>query len=194
MLGSMARTMHIGGCLMAVLHTTLGDIRLTLFTGLVPRTVANFVGLAQGSKHYTRPNCRGGDSGPFYDGTIFHRVIKGAWITAGDPTCTGQGHPGYWFGDEFHADLRFDRPYRVAMANFGPGTNGSQFFITLGPQPRLDFHYPIFGEVADKASQSIVDSISQATTGRGDRPLTDVVVERVEIEPADADGTGDGPA
>src|SRR5690606_19483779 len=118
-----------GGKITATLHTNRGDIRLVLFPDHAPETVANFVGLAEGTKEYTQPNAKGERSGPFYDGSIFHRVIDGFMIQGGDPTGTGRGGPGYKFGDEFHPELQFDRPYLLAMANAGPGTNGSQFFI-----------------------------------------------------------------
>lgn len=166
----------------AVLHTSEGDIRVELFGDHAPKTVANFVGLAEGSQDYTGPNASGGDSGPFYDGSIFHRVISGFMIQGGDPTGTGRGGPGYEFGDEFHPDLKFDRPYLLAMANAGPGTNGSQFFITLGPTPHLNRRHTIFGEVADAESRAVVDAIGQTTTGQADRPLNDVVIQRAEIE------------
>ncbi|OZM73087.1 peptidylprolyl isomerase [Amycolatopsis antarctica] len=163
------------------MHTSHGDIRLRLFDDLVPKTVANFIGLAGGTKAYTQPNASGTLSGPFYDGSTFHRVIDGAWIQGGDPTGTGRGHPGYRFGDEFHPDLRFDEPFRLAMAHAGPGTNGSQFFITIGRARHLDFTYPIFGAVEDADSRVVVESIARTATGRGDRPLTPVVLNSVEI-------------
>ncbi len=121
----------------AVIHTNRGDIKVDLFPNHAPKTVENFVGLADGSKEYSKPNASGGNSGPFYDGSVFHRVIAGFMIQGGDPTGTGMGGPpGYQFGDEFHPpELQFDRPYLLAMANAGPGTNGSQFFITVGPTP-----------------------------------------------------------
>ncbi|MBC3194460.1 peptidylprolyl isomerase [Pseudonocardia sp. C8] len=166
----------------AVLHTNVGDIRIDLFADHAPKTVANFVGLAEGTKDYTGPNSSGGDSGPFYDGSIFHRVISGFMIQGGDPTGTGRGGPGYQFGDEFHPELKFDRPYLLAMANAGPGTNGSQFFITVGPTPHLNRRHTIFGEVADAESRAVVDTIANTTTGQADRPLSDVVIEKVDIE------------
>lgn len=165
----------------AVLRTSEGDIRIILFPDHAPKTVANFVGLASGSKAYSRPNASGGTSGPFYDGSIFHRVISGFMIQGGDPTGTGRGGPGYEFADEFHPELRFDRPYLLAMANAGPGTNGSQFFITVGPTPHLNRRHTIFGEVADAESRAVVDAISTTATDRGDRPLRDVVIQSIEV-------------
>lgn len=165
----------------ATLRTNHGDIRLILFPDHAPKTVANFVGLATGERSYSQPNARGGMSGPFYDGSIFHRVISGFMIQGGDPTGTGRGGPGYQFADEFHPELRFDRPYLLAMANAGPNTNGSQFFITVGPQPHLNRRHTIFGEVADAESRLVVDSIANTPTGLNDRPLNDVVIERVEV-------------
>ena len=166
----------------ATLRTSEGDIRINLFPDHAPKTVANFVGLATGETSYKQPNASGGNSGPFYDGSVFHRVISGFMIQGGDPTGTGRGGPGYQFADEFHPDLRFDRPYLLAMANAGPGTNGSQFFITVSPTPHLNRRHTIFGQVADEASAKVVDSIANTPTGPGDRPREDVVVERVDIE------------
>jgi peptidyl-prolyl cis-trans isomerase A (cyclophilin A) len=165
----------------ATLRTSEGDIKIVLFPDHAPNTVANFVGLATGEKDYSRPNAAGGNSGPFYDGSVFHRVISGFMIQGGDPTGTGRGGPGYQFADEFHPELKFDRPYLLAMANAGPGTNGSQFFITVGPTPHLNRRHTIFGEVADAESRAVVDAIANTATDRSDRPLTDVVIQRVEI-------------
>jgi peptidyl-prolyl cis-trans isomerase A (cyclophilin A) len=166
----------------ATLRTNHGDIRITLHPDHAPKTVDNFVGLATGTKNYSKPNASGGDSGPFYDGSVFHRVIGGFMIQGGDPTGTGMGGPGYQFADEFHPEKRFDRPYLLAMANAGPGTNGSQFFITVGPTPHLNRKHTIFGEVADAESRAVVDAIAAATTDRSDRPLDAVVIQRVEFE------------
>src|SRR5262245_46066897 len=166
----------------ATLRTNHGDIRINLLPDHAQKTVDNFVGLAKGTKRYTKPNASGGDSGPFYDGVVFHRVISGFMIQGGDPTGTGMGGPGYQFADEFHPELRFDRPYLLAMANAGPGTNGSQFFITVGPTPHLNRRHTIFGEVADAESRAVVDSIAKAATDRSDRPLEAVVIQRVDIE------------
>jgi peptidyl-prolyl cis-trans isomerase A (cyclophilin A) len=165
----------------ATLHTSNGDITVNLFPDQAPKTVANFVGLATGEGQYSEPNAKGSSSGPFYDGTIFHRVIAGFMLQTGDPTGTGRGGPGYKFADEFHPDLRFDRPYLLAMANAGPGTNGSQFFITVAPTTWLNRKHTIFGEVADQSSRDVVDAIAAAATGPGDRPVSDIVIETVEI-------------
>lgn len=172
----------VGVNVTATLQTSLGSIRVNLYPDQAPKTVANFVGLAEGTREYTQPNAKGGNSGPFFDGSIFHRVIEGFMIQGGDPTGSGRGGPGYQFDDEFHPELQFDRPYLLAMANAGPGTNGSQFFITLAPTGHLNFKHTIFGEVADQESRNVVDQIGVATTGPGDRPVNDVTIEHVEIE------------
>ncbi|MFG3706946.1 peptidylprolyl isomerase [Micromonospora sp. NPDC047670] len=166
----------------ATLHTNAGPIRLELFPNHAPKTVKNFVDLAEGNREYTDPRTGQPGSGPYYDGTVSHRVISGFMIQMGDPTGTGRGGPGYKFADEFHPELRFDRPYLLAMANAGPGTNGSQFFITVSPTPHLNNRHTIFGQVADEQSAKVVDSIANTPTGPNDRPLQDVVIERVEIE------------
>ena len=168
--------------LYATLHTNRGDIRIQLFQAEAPKTVANFVGLADGTGKYSDKNASGTTSGPFYDSAIFHRVISGFMIQGGDPTGTGRGGPGYTFGDEFFSGLGFNKPYLLAMANAGPGTNGSQFFITLGKTPHLNNKHTIFGEVADADSRAVVDAIAKVSTGRNDRPVEDVVLESVEVE------------
>ena len=165
----------------ATLHTNRGDIKIALFGNHAPKTVANFVGLAQGNKEYSTENASGGSSGPFYDGAVFHRVINGFMIQGGDPTGTGRGGPGYKFADEFHPELQFDKPYLLAMANAGPGTNGSQFFITVGETPHLNRKHTIFGEVVDGDSQHVVDAIATTATGPGDRPSEPVVIESITI-------------
>jgi peptidyl-prolyl cis-trans isomerase A (cyclophilin A) len=169
----------------ATIYTNAGPIRVELFSNHAPKTVRNFIGLAEGTQEYRDPTTGAPGSGPYYDGTIFHRVISGFMIQGGDPTGTGRGGPGYQFGDEFHSELRFDRPYLLAMANAGPGTNGSQFFITVGPTPHLNMRHTIFGEVADAESRKIVDTIGATRTGAGDRPVQDVVIERIEVERVD---------
>ena len=169
--------------LTATLHTTRGDIRLNLFPDHAPKTVANFVDLSEGTKNYTTTNAKGEATGPFYDGSIFHRVIDGFMLQGGDPTGTGRGGPGYDFADEFHPELQFNRPYLLAMANPGrPNMNGSQFFITVGPTTWLNFKHTIFGEVADQESRNVVDEISRTQTGAQDKPVEDIVIERVTIE------------
>lgn len=171
--------------LYATLHTNRGDIRLELMPFHAPKTVANFVGLANGTGEYSTQNASGTSDGPFYDGAVFHRIIPGFMIQGGDPTGTGMGGPGYQFGDEFHPELAFNRPYLLAMANAGPGTNGSQFFITLGPQPHLNRKHTIFGEVADAGSRAVVDAIGGTATGRGDRPKDEVVITSITVEDDD---------
>jgi peptidyl-prolyl cis-trans isomerase A (cyclophilin A) len=165
----------------ATLHTNHGDIVLNLFEDHAPQTVANFVGLASGTKEYADPQTGAKTTGSFYDGLTFHRVIDGFMIQGGCPLGTGTGGPGYTFGDEFHPELTFNRPYLLAMANAGPGTNGSQFFITLGPTPHLNRRHTIFGEVADPVSRVVVDEIARVRTARGDRPLDAVVIESVDV-------------
>src|SRR3712207_2603229 len=167
--------------LYATLHTNHGPIRLQLFPDHAPTTVRNFVELAEGTREYTDPRTQQKGSGPYYDGTVSHRVISGFMVQMGDPTGTGRGGPGYQFGDEFPPELQFDRPYLLAMATAGPGTNGSQFFITVAPTPPLNRRHTIFGAVADAESRAVVDAIATTTTDRADRPLNDVVIQRVEL-------------
>ena len=166
----------------ATLHTNMGDIRLILFTNQAPKTVRNFLDLAEGTKEWTDPRTRSKTTAKLYDGTIFHRVISGFMIQGGDPLGKGIGGPGYNFADEFHPELSFDRPYLLAMANAGPNTNGSQFFITVVPTAWLTFKHSIFGEVADQASRDVVDAIAAVETGAQDRPKSDVVIESVTVE------------
>ncbi len=169
----------------AILHTNLGDVRLELFADHAPKTVRNFAELAEGGREWTDPRSGEKTTARLYDGTVFHRVISGFMIQGGDPLGSGRGGPGYKFADEFHPDLRFDRPYLLAMANAGPNTNGSQFFITVGPTPHLTRLHTIFGEVADEDSRAVVDKTATIETGRGDRPVQDVVITSVEIQRAD---------
>ena len=166
--------------LKATMKTTRGDIVINLFPNHAPATVENFTGLAEGTKDYRDDAGRSGE--PFYNGLGFHRVIEGFMLQGGCPLGTGTGGPGYKFKDEFHPELQFDRPYLLAMANAGPGTNGSQFFITVGATPWLNNKHTIFGEVADQASRDVVDAIGTTPTGPGDRPLEPVVIESLEIE------------
>jgi len=166
----------------AVLHTNLGDITVDLFPDHAPKTVANFAELAEGTREWTDPRTREKTSAKLYDGTVFHRVIEGFMIQGGDPLGQGTGGPGYKFGDEFHPDLAFNRPYLLAMANAGPGTNGSQFFITVTNTSHLNNKHTIFGEVADDASRKVVDAIATAPTSRGDRPVDEIVINSVEVQ------------
>jgi peptidyl-prolyl cis-trans isomerase A (cyclophilin A) len=164
--------------LTATLRTNRGTVVVRLFPDHAPKTVQNFVDLAEGSREWTDPRTRQ-PGGKLYDGTIFHRVIPNFMIQGGDPLGTGTGGPGYQFGDEFHPDLSFDRPYLLAMANAGPGTNGSQFFITTAPTTWLTGKHTIFGEVIEGAD--VVDRIGSVATDGRDRPAQDVVIESVEI-------------
>jgi len=174
--------------LTAKLRTNQGDIVIRLFPDHAPKTVRNFVELAEGTREWTDPSTRKASTGKLYDGTIFHRVIPDFMIQGGDPLGTGTGGPGYKFADEFHPDLSFNRPYLLAMANSGPGTNGSQFFITTAPTTWLTGKHTIFGEVV--SGTEVVDAISRVQTGRNDRPQSDVVIESVEI----SDGADGEPA
>src|SRR5215467_424269 len=180
------RGVIVGESIFATLHTSAGPIRVELFPNYAPKTVSNFVGLAEGTQQYTDPRTGQPGSGPYYNGVIFHRVIPNFMIQGGDPTGRGTGGPGYNFNDEI-SELVFDRPYLLAMANAGKrpdgsGTNGSQFFITVSATSHLNRKHTIFGEVTDEASRRIVDSIATTPTSGADRPLQDVVIQRVDIE------------
>jgi peptidyl-prolyl cis-trans isomerase A (cyclophilin A) len=169
--------------LYATLKTTHGDIVIRLLPNHAPKTVANFVGLADGSREWTDPRTGKASHDRLYDGTVFHRVISGFMIQGGDPLGNGTGGPGYEFADEFHPELAFDKPYLLAMANAGPNTNGSQFFITVAPTTWLTRKHTIFGEVADAASRKVVDAIiTSPANPRTDRPLEDVVINSVAVE------------
>jgi peptidyl-prolyl cis-trans isomerase A (cyclophilin A) len=168
--------------LFATLSTNHGDVRVQLFPNHAPKTVKNFVGLADGSGEWTDPKTGKPGEGSLYSGTVFHRVISGFMIQGGDPLGTGTGGPGYRFNDEIHPELQFSKPYLLAMANAGPGTNGSQFFITVAATPWLNAKHTIFGEVADQASRDVVDAIAGTKVGQMDRPAQDVVIETIAIE------------
>ncbi|WP_326689215.1 MULTISPECIES: peptidylprolyl isomerase [unclassified Streptomyces] len=169
--------------LYATLKTNQGDIEVQLFPNHAPKTVKNFVELAEGSREWTHPATGEKSTAKLYDGTVFHRVISGFMVQGGDPLGNGTGGPGYEFQDEIHPDLAFTKPYLLAMANAGPGTNGSQFFITLAPTTWLTGKHTIFGEVTSEAGKKVVDAIGGTSTNpRTDRPLEDVVVESVVIE------------
>jgi peptidyl-prolyl cis-trans isomerase A (cyclophilin A) len=164
----------------ATFETTEGTFTVRFFDEEAPLTVANFVGLAEGTKEWTDPRTSEKKQAPFYDGIVFHRVIDGFMIQGGDPLGRGFGGPGYKFADEFHPSLRHDRPGILSMANSGPNTNGSQFFITLGPTPHLDNRHTIFGVV--ERGLDIVQRIGKVKTGAQDRPLNEVVIKKVTIE------------
>jgi peptidyl-prolyl cis-trans isomerase A (cyclophilin A) len=166
--------------LTATLQTNAGPVVIRLFPDHAPKTVRNFVELAEGGKEWTDPRTGRASTDKLYDGSVFHRVIPNFMIQGGDPLGSGRGGPGYKFGDEIHPDLRFDRPYLLAMANAGPGTNGSQFFITTAATPWLNGKHTIFGEVIEGAD--VVDRISQVKTGSQDRPVEDVVIESVTVD------------
>lgn len=166
----------------ATIHTNKGDIKVNLFTDQAPKTVRNFTGLAEGTQEWTDPKLKAKSTAPLYDGTIFHRVIDAFMIQGGDPLGTGTGGPGYRFADEFHPELQFDRPYLLAMANAGPNTNGSQFFVTVVPTPWLNFKHSIFGEVADQPSRDVVDAIATTKVGAQDRPVEPITISSITIE------------
>jgi peptidyl-prolyl cis-trans isomerase A (cyclophilin A) len=165
----------------ATLHTSEGDIVINLFENHAPKTVRNFVELAEGTREWTDPRTREKSTAKLYDGTVFHRVISGFMLQGGDPLGRGTGGPGYQFADEFHPELQFDRPYLLAMANSGPGTNGSQFFITVAATSWLNRKHTIFGEVADAPSRAVVDAIGAVQTGANDRPTKDVTINSVTV-------------
>ncbi|MFB8242657.1 peptidylprolyl isomerase [Kitasatospora purpeofusca] len=169
--------------LYATLKTNQGDIEIRLFPDHAPKTVKNFVELATGEREWIDPATGSPSTAPLYDGTVFHRVIEGFMIQGGDPLGNGTGGPGYKFADEFHPDLAFTKPYLLAMANAGPGTNGSQFFVTVGPTTWLTGKHTIFGEVATDTGRKVVDAIATTETNpRTDRPVQDVVIEKVVVE------------
>jgi peptidyl-prolyl cis-trans isomerase A (cyclophilin A) len=160
--------------------TSEGNFTVRLFDEHAPRTVENFVGLAEGSKEWSDPRTNHKVRKPYYNGTIFHRVIDGFMIQGGDPLGQGIGGPGYNFADEFHAKLRHNKAGILSMANRGPNTNGGQFFITLGPTPHLDDRHSVFGEVVE--GMDVVSKIGGTPTGDRDRPVKDIVIESVTIE------------
>jgi peptidyl-prolyl cis-trans isomerase A (cyclophilin A) len=159
--------------------TTEGDFTVLLHEQEAPNTVANFIGLADGSREWTDPRTNQKVRQPYYDGVLFHRVIDGFMIQGGDPLGQGVGGPGYTFADEFHPKLRHDKAGILSMANRGPNTNGGQFFITLAPTPHLDDRHAVFGEVTD--GLDVVQRIGRTRTGAGDRPVTDIAINSVRI-------------
>lgn len=165
--------------MIATFDTNRGSFKVTLFADKAPKTVENFVGLAEGTKEFTDPKTGDKVKRPYYDGLIFHRVIKDFMIQGGCPIGQGTGGPGYKFGDEFHPELKHNKPGLLSMANAGPGTNGSQFFITTVPTPWLDNRHTIFGEVTE--GYDIVDAIGKTKTGPMDRPAEPIVINKVTI-------------
>lgn len=168
----------------AVMRTTQGTIVARLFADHAPETVRNFAELAEGKRQWTDPRTGCPSTAQLYDGTVFHRVIPDFMIQGGDPLGSGRGGPGYRFPDEIHPELAFTRPYLLGMANAGPGTNGSQFFITVASTEWLTGRHTIFGEVAE--GQEVVDTIAAVKTDAQDRPLDDVVLESVTIRGPEA--------
>jgi peptidyl-prolyl cis-trans isomerase A (cyclophilin A) len=159
--------------------TSEGNFTVLLHDREAPRTVENFIGLAEGTKPWTDPRTNQKVTQPYYDGVIFHRVIDGFMIQSGDPLGQGIGGPGYNFADEFHPSLRHSKAGILSMANRGPNTNGGQFFITLGPTPHLDDRHSVFGEVTD--GMDVVRKIGSSRTGDRDRPLKDITIQSVMI-------------
>ena len=164
----------------ALFETTHGNFVVTLFNEMAPKTVENFVGLAEGTKEWTDPKIGQKVKRPFYDGLVFHRVIPNFMVQGGDPLGNGTGGPGYRFEDEFHPELDHSKVGLLSMANAGPNTNGSQFFITVAKAPWLDNKHTIFGEVTE--GYAVVEKISKIQTGPMDRPIETVTVKFVKIE------------
>jgi len=160
--------------------TSEGNFTVRLFDQDAPKTVENFVGLAEGTKQWTDPRTNQKVTKPYYDGVIFHRVIDKFMIQSGDPLGQGIGGPGYTFNDEFHPKLRHDKAGILSMANRGPNTNGGQFFITLGPTPHLDDRHSVFGEVTE--GMDVVRKIGSTATGSQDRPVKPIVIQTIKIE------------
>jgi peptidyl-prolyl cis-trans isomerase A (cyclophilin A) len=161
-------------------ETSMGKIKIKLFNDKAPKTVENFVGLAEGTKEFTDPKTGAKTKRPFYDGLIFHRVIKDFMIQGGCPLGTGTGGPGYTFADEFHPEAKHTKPGILSMANAGPGTNGSQFFITVAATPWLDNRHTVFGEVVE--GLDLVMNISKVKTASQDKPVEPIVIKSLKIE------------
>lgn len=164
----------------AIFDTNKGKFKIKLFSDKAPKTVENFVGLAEGTKEWVDPKSGQKVKKPFYDGLVFHRIIANFMIQGGDPLGNGTGGPGYRFEDEFHPELTHNKPGLLSMANAGPNTNGSQFFITVVKCPWLDNRHTVFGEVVE--GYDIVEKISTVKTGPMDRPLEPITVNSVKIE------------
>src|SRR6476469_770695 len=181
-IGTAAESPEKKGPLYATLKTSMGDIVIQLFEDKAPKTVANFVGLASGTKEWTDPKTGEKVKRPLYNGTIFHRVIPGFMIQGGDPLGNGTGDPGYRFEDEFQSGRAFDHPGILAMANAGPNTNGSQFFITVAPTQHLTGHHTIFGNVTK--GYDVVEKIANAPRDARDRPMQAVTIKHVAVTEA----------
>ena len=164
----------------AIFETSQGNIVIKLLEKEAPKTVENFVGLAEGTKEFTNEKTGKKDKRPFYDGLVFHRVIPDFMIQGGCPHGSGMGGPGYKFADEFHTSLKHAKPGKLSMANSGPNTNGSQFFITVAATPWLDNRHTIFGEVVE--GQEVANKISTLPRDRSDRPNTPVTINHLKIE------------
>jgi peptidyl-prolyl cis-trans isomerase A (cyclophilin A) len=178
--GEWTKKVQAGQDVFATLETNQGAITVRLFSKDAPKTVANFVGLATGEKAWTDPRTKERVQGrPLYNGVIFHRVIPGFMIQGGDPEGTGRGDPGYRFEDEFQSGRTFDKPGLLAMANAGPGTNGSQFFITTSTPDYLNNRHTIFGEVV--TGYDVVEKIGNVPRGPGDRPVEPVVIQKISM-------------
>jgi peptidyl-prolyl cis-trans isomerase A (cyclophilin A) len=177
--GISGETQDKKGPVFATLKTSQGDIVVQLFEDKAPKTVANFVALATGAKEWTDPKTREKVKRPLYNGTVFHRVIPGFMIQGGDPLGNGTGGPGYRFEDEFHPELKHSKPGILSMANAGPNSNGSQFFITNKATPWLDGKHSVFGEVVK--GQNVVDDIANVSRDPRDRPIKDVIIQEVII-------------
>jgi peptidyl-prolyl cis-trans isomerase A (cyclophilin A) len=158
----------------------MGNFTAELFEDKTPKTVANFAGLAEGSKEWTHPKTGEKQKAPYFDGIVFHRIIEGFVIQGGDPLGEGHGGPGYQFEDEFHPELRHDRAGILSMANAGPNTHGSQFFVTLAPTPHLDRRHSVFGAVVK--GLDVIDEMGRVNTDRNDRPVKPIVMTKVTIE------------
>lgn len=159
--------------------TSEGNFTVRLYDQEAPKTVENFIGLAEGTREWTDPRTNQKVKQPYYDGVIFHRVIDGFMIQGGDPLGQGIGGPGYTFADEFHPSLRHNKPGILSMANRGPNTNGGQFFITLAPTPHLDDRHSVFGEVTD--GMDVVRRIGSTKTAERDRPVSDITIQTIRI-------------
>ena len=175
-------SLNSGDKLLATIKTNMGDMNIELFWEKAPITVKNFVDLATGKKEWTHPGTQEKSQKPLYNNTIFHRVIDGFMIQGGDPMGSGFGGPGYRFKDEFHPDLKHDKKGILSMANSGPNSNGSQFFITQVATPHLNNRHTVFGQAYDDNTLKIIDTIAKTKTDARDKPLQDVLVKEITIQ------------